>query len=136
MIAADCVVISCCCQCLVLQLVVFILLKLPYKVIRKMKQYVKKKLGGPKRERTGYYIDGGHSGSFRIEGFCLEEWRGCGNCMEDVEKELEDMSRKGEFAFGSFWSGEDLEESFPMYLVKQLDCQDLQYKLVTYSIAY
>lgn len=88
------------------------------------------------RERNGYYIDGGHSGSFRIEGFCLKEWRGCGNCMEEVEKELEDMSRKGEFAFGSFWGGEDLEESFPMYLVKQLERQDLQYKLVTYSIAY
>lgn len=29
--------------------------------------------------------------------------RGCGCCMEEVEKVLEELSSKGEFGFGSFW---------------------------------
>lgn len=28
---------------------------------------------------------------------------GCGSCMEEVEKVLEELSQKGDFAFGSFW---------------------------------
>ncbi|KAG8639055.1 hypothetical protein MANES_14G095101v8 [Manihot esculenta] len=43
-LAADCVVISCCCQCLILKIIIFILLKLPYKIIRKTREYTKKKL--------------------------------------------------------------------------------------------
>ncbi|KAL8106003.1 uncharacterized protein LOC141677880 [Apium graveolens] len=145
MIAADCVVISCCCQCLVLQIVVFILLKLPYKLLRKTKQYVKKKLRNQKKEENAiarelsrYSTDGvikRDSGSFRIlfQGISSEEC--CFGCMKEIENALEDMSGKGEFAFGSFWRGEDLEDSFPTFLVKNLECHDLQYNVVD-SLAY
>lgn len=35
-----------------------------------------------------------------------EDGVGRKNCMEEVEKVLEEFSRKGEFAFGSFWGRE------------------------------
>lgn len=145
MIAADCVVISCCCQCLVLQIVVFILLKLPYRLLRKTKRYVKKKLRNQKkegntiaRELSRYSIDGvikSDSGSFRIrfEGISCEDC--CFSCMERIENALEDMSGKGEFAFGSFWRGQDLEDSFPTFLVQNLECYDSQYNSDN-SLAY
>ncbi|KAK1389900.1 Transmembrane [Heracleum sosnowskyi] len=142
MIAADCIVISCCCQCLVLQIVVFILLKLPHKLIRKTIKYVKKLRNQKKnanaitRQLSGYSIDGvirSQSGSLRIkfEGLMSEEC--CGNCMDEIDKALEDMSRNGEFAFGSFWKGENLEENIPTLAVQNLQLHKLQYNLVTYK---
>lgn len=142
MMAADCIVISCCCQCLVLQIVVFILLKLPYKLIRKAKQYVKKlrnqkkKANAITRQLSGCSIDGvirSHSGSLRIkfEGLLFEEC--CGNCMDEIEKTLEDMSRNGEFALGSFWKGGNLEESLPTFIVQNFEQHEFQYNLVTYN---
>ncbi|KAG2702615.1 hypothetical protein I3760_06G099000 [Carya illinoinensis] len=117
MLAADCVVICCCCQCLILQILIFVLLKLPYKLIRKTRDYAKKRLRKRKkddkiteREMDQYEDDhsfvGMHGESFRIEvdGLFRDIGdHGCGSCMEEVEKVLEEMSQKGEFAFGSFW---------------------------------
>ncbi|ESW28376.1 hypothetical protein PHAVU_003G281600 [Phaseolus vulgaris] len=113
MLGADCVVISCCCQCLVLQILVFLLLKLPWKVIRKTREYAKKKLRQRKGndERAKMKIESGcyedvlvridHEQSFRDgEGFS------CGGCMEEVEKMMEEFYEKGEFGFGSFWGRE------------------------------
>lgn len=143
-IAADCIVISCCCQCLVLQIVVFILLKLPYTLIRKAKQYVKKIRNSKKeantitRQLSGFSIDEvlrSHSGSFRIkfESFLSEEC--CGNCMDEIEKALEDMSGNSEFAFGSFWKGDNLEESIPASVVQNLQLPKLQYNMITYKLS-
>lgn len=39
------------------------------------------------------------STSFRVDGL--------DGCMEEVEEVLEELSRKGEFGFGSFWRGDD-----------------------------
>ena len=116
MLAADCVVISCCCQCLILQIIVFILLKLPCKLIHKTREYAKKKLQQRKknekiieREIIGQYKDGfvemHGEGSFRIQvdRLSIDGEHGCGTCLEEVEKVLEELSQKGEFAFGSFW---------------------------------
>ncbi|CAK7326478.1 unnamed protein product [Dovyalis caffra] len=112
MVAADCVVISCCCQCLMLQLIVFLLLKLPPKLIQKTKAYAKKKLWHRKKEKKilesvkgrvqDRFVEFQES-SVRIQ---VDDFHGdhdCGNCMEEVEKVLEEFSQKGEFAFGSFW---------------------------------
>ncbi|WOH07759.1 hypothetical protein DCAR_0727193 [Daucus carota subsp. sativus] len=116
MIAADCIVISCCCQCLVLQI-----------LIRKAKQYVKKLRNSKKeantitRQLSGFSIDEvlrSHSGSFRIKFESILSEECCGNCMDEIEKALEDMSGNGEFAFGSFWKGDNLEESFPAFVVQ------------------
>lgn len=112
-LAADCVVISCCCQCLILQVLIFVVLRLPYKIIRKTKQYAKKKLIRHRRKEGKmietlkvryqnksweFHVQGDHSGS--CSGVQLE---GLSSCMQEVEKALEEFSQKGEFAFGSFW---------------------------------
>lgn len=42
-----------------------------------------------------------------------EEGHSWGCCMEEVEKVLEELSLKGEFAFGSFWGREESRLIFP-----------------------
>ncbi|KAE8023040.1 hypothetical protein FH972_008792 [Carpinus fangiana] len=117
MLAADCVVVSCCCQCLIVQIVIFVFLKLPSKLIRKTREYARKKLRQRKEvvlvggritggREMGKYNDG-FVGSFgiQVEKLAMDGGHhGCGgSCMEEVEKVLEELSQKGEFAFGSFW---------------------------------
>lgn len=46
----------------------------------------------------------------------------CGDCMKEVEKVMEELSKKGEFGFGSFWCKEEEESEeliFPTCLAKQ-----------------
>ncbi|XP_048319002.2 uncharacterized protein LOC125418735 [Ziziphus jujuba] len=132
MLGADCVVISCCCQCLILQILVLVFLQFPYKLIRKTKNYTMKKLhrhqGRKKQEKNisennkkmdGFkseFVGGVIGGSIRkrIEG----EEHYCGCCMEEVEKVLEELSLKGEFAFGSFWGRGESGLIFPTPLDK------------------
>ncbi|KAK2635914.1 hypothetical protein Ddye_030706 [Dipteronia dyeriana] len=123
MLAADCVVISCCCQCLILQVIIFFLLKLPSKLIRKTKEYAKKKLRHRRRSKGKIIrkvkkgksryreelmeFHGGGSGRIELlKGFPYSSIDGEDGCMEEVEKVLEEFSQKGEFAFGSFWGRE------------------------------
>ncbi|KAI3699163.1 hypothetical protein L2E82_43249 [Cichorium intybus] len=137
MIGADCLVLSCCCQCLMLQLLVFVLLKLPTKLFKRTIRYMKRKFGdqmrhggkvvGMKVARCAKEVVGCHekprdSVKVRAQG---ESFRVDG-CMEEVEEVLEDLSRNGEFGFGSFWKGDDnVEVYFPICLVKQeLGCHD------------
>ncbi|MFS8017750.1 hypothetical protein Hanom_Chr15g01384071 [Helianthus anomalus] len=133
MIGADCLVISCCCQCLLLQLLVFLLLKLPIKLVEKTKHYVKRKLRnkmqdgekvtrmkvarcaeevvGCRKPRNLIWVQARANG-FRLDGF--------DGCMDEVEEVLEELSTKGEFGFGSFWSGDDGVEVYcPVGLVNQ-----------------
>lgn len=140
-LAADCVVLSCCCQCLILQVLVLILLKFPYKLARKAREYVKKirhrkREGKIVQKDTGLYKDESlksHSGSFRIqlERFSLNKCSGCGCCIEEAEKVFNELSQKGEFAFGSFWGGEN-SESFPIPSIAkhELDYDVVRYKLI------
>ncbi|XP_027348067.1 uncharacterized protein LOC113859513 [Abrus precatorius] len=112
MLGADCVVISCCCQCLMMQILVFVLLKLPWKLVRKTREYAKKKLrqrkGNDKKEMGSYedVLVGIHEQSIRIQAEMAlmdDAGRHCGCCMDEVEKVMEEFYQKGEFAFGSFW---------------------------------
>ncbi|XP_041014200.1 uncharacterized protein LOC121257305 [Juglans microcarpa x Juglans regia] len=145
MLAADCVVISCCCQCLILQILIFVLLKLPYKLIRKTRDYAKKRLRQRKkdddkiteREIDQYYDDdsfvGMHGESFRIQvdGLFRDGDHGCGSCMEEVEKVLEEMSQKGEFAFGSFWGRKGSSGSLSTCVAKhEFDDRIVQYQII------
>ncbi|XP_047159043.1 uncharacterized protein LOC124829559 [Vigna umbellata] len=119
MLAADCVVISCCCQCLLLQILVFLMLKLPWKLIRKTREYAKKKLRQRKGNDDKMKIESAcyedvlvriHEQSFRIQGEMTVrdgEGFGCGGCMDEVEKMMEELYQKGEFGFGSFWGREE-----------------------------
>ncbi|KAL2519175.1 hypothetical protein Adt_15422 [Abeliophyllum distichum] len=110
MLAADCIVITCCCQCMILQILVFVLLKLPYKLVRKTKEYAKRFRNRKRREKimqiemSRYGEDSfrSHGNSFRFQ----IETLGFNCCMDEIEKVLEDISNRGEFAFGSFWGGE------------------------------
>ncbi|TKY58522.1 hypothetical protein E2542_SST15585 [Spatholobus suberectus] len=115
MLGADCVVISCCCQCLMLQILIFVLLKLPWKFVKKTREYAKKKLRQRKgndremdREMCSYkdVLVRIHEQSIRIQAemqLTDDEGHKCGGCMDEVEKVMEEFYQKGEFAFGSFW---------------------------------
>ncbi|KAI6686242.1 hypothetical protein NL676_032155 [Syzygium grande] len=116
-LAADCIVVSCCCQCLVLQIAIFILLKIPCRLFQKTKQFAKKRFWCSRRkrktlERTRHLHEGrpvegpGCSIGAGEDGIFLDMSGRSGWCMEGVEKALEEMSQKGVFGFGSFWGSE------------------------------
>ncbi|XP_012081991.1 uncharacterized protein LOC105641944 [Jatropha curcas] len=115
MLAADCVVISCCCQCLIFQLLIYFFLQLPRKMFRKTKEYALKKFRIRYRKKgekgiksfEGKFEDGfvelqEGSITIQVEDFYGRNGFGSG-CMEEVERVIGEFSRKGEFAFGSFW---------------------------------
>ncbi|KAI3423476.1 uncharacterized protein J3R85_010972 [Psidium guajava] len=108
-LAADCIVVSCCCQCLILQIVVFVLLKTPRRLFQKTKQFAKKRLRHSRRKRKGLKMTR-HLREGRVvegPGCSIDESGRGGRCMEEVEKVLEEMSQKGVFGFGSFWGREN-----------------------------
>ncbi|XP_024018322.1 uncharacterized protein LOC21409214 [Morus notabilis] len=116
-LAADCIVISSCCQCLILQIIVFVLLKIPYKLIRKTRDFAKKKL--QRRKRRGKMV--------------INMKSDCGCCMKEVEKVMEELSQKGEFSFGSFWcKEEESAEIFPASCVQKHESDDgfVRYQLI------
>ncbi|PPD90929.1 hypothetical protein GOBAR_DD12132 [Gossypium barbadense] len=117
MLAADCIVICCCSQCLILQIIIFVFLKFPAKLIKKTKQYAKKKLIG-RRRKEGKMKDGlfqevqlevvtkscmSMSIELRQAGFGDAQYGVQCCCIQEAEKVLEELSSRGEFAFGSFW---------------------------------
>ncbi|XP_071714314.1 uncharacterized protein [Rutidosis leptorrhynchoides] len=126
MIGADCVVLSCCCQCLILQILFFLLLKLPRKVYRKTKEYFKRKFNKQKKvaiTRCAAAFIGRQKrrqSPYRVVDDSLR-WEEVDGCMEEVEKVLGEMCNKGEFGFGSFWKGDDnyLEDNCRLCFVNQ-----------------
>ncbi|KAL0424813.1 UNVERIFIED_CONTAM: hypothetical protein Sradi_1016100 [Sesamum radiatum] len=129
MLAADCIVICCCCECMILQILILVLLKLPHKLLRKTKEYVKKLRARNRRttmmqiELTRYEEDSSRSlnNSFRfnIQDSCLVESLEFGCCMNEIESVLEDVSSRGEFAFGSFWGGEVSPEGVSVHVLRK-----------------
>ncbi|PRQ40476.1 hypothetical protein RchiOBHm_Chr4g0436431 [Rosa chinensis] len=112
-LAADCVVISCCCQCLILQITIFIFFKLPCKLIRKTREYTMKKL--QQRRRKGIVVESktvyqceNDIESIRESMRSVEDIHSCRSCIEEVDKVLEELYQRGEFGFGSFWGGGEL----------------------------
>ncbi|XVF42958.1 hypothetical protein PTKIN_Ptkin02bG0001700 [Pterospermum kingtungense] len=123
MLVADCIAISCCTQCLILQIIIFVLLKLPCKLIRKTKEYAKKKLGRRKMIKIER-VEGGiqdkavklHTSTSASMSMELIQGLGGGEghgfrccCIEEAEEMLEKLRQKGEFAFGSFWGRSESE---------------------------
>ncbi|EXB44975.1 hypothetical protein L484_026566 [Morus notabilis] len=146
-LAADCIVISSCCQCLILQIIVFVLLKIPYKLIRKTRDFAKKKLQRRKRRgkmvinMVGKYkneLVGIVGESLKIQATsgrvsADEKKSDCGCCMKEVEKVMEELSQKGEFSFGSFWcKEEESAEIFPASCVQKHESDDgfVRYQLI------
>ncbi|XP_050224766.1 uncharacterized protein LOC126674364 [Mercurialis annua] len=133
-LVADCIVISCCCQCLVLKVIVFLFLNLPCKLVKKSIKFAKEKFR-KKASNTGIELatKGGNGdehfetcdGSFRI---IIEEFDDCGKCMGDIEGVLEELSKKGEFAFGSFWGRDGMENG--VVAKQEFDVSLVQFELV------
>ncbi|KAJ9163424.1 hypothetical protein P3X46_023092 [Hevea brasiliensis] len=141
MLAADCVVISCCCQCLILQIIIFILLKLPCKLIRKTKEYAKKKLRTRDKKQAEKRTESVksrfqdefvefHEGSIAIQIEELHRGYGFESCIEEVERVLGDFSQKGEFAFGSFWGRQGLGASSTCVAKQEVDLSLVQFEIV------
>ncbi|CAF1928193.1 BnaCnng34780D [Brassica napus] len=106
--AADCVVLSCCCQCLVLQVTVFVFFKVPRKLGQKIKKFVKRRCGNTlhtTREEAVVKEE-----LWCGNGFVFEEGSSRSNCTEDIERMLQERSMSKEFGFGSFWRHEDSSE--------------------------
>ncbi|CAH8390159.1 unnamed protein product [Eruca vesicaria subsp. sativa] len=104
--AADCVVLTCCCQCLVLQVTCFVLFKVPRKLGQKIKKFVKRRCGKTLiQTREEDVVKEEHWYGNRI---VFEEGSSRSNCIEEeIERTLQELSMKEEFSFGSFWRDED-----------------------------
>ncbi|TQD87917.1 hypothetical protein C1H46_026554 [Malus baccata] len=136
MTAADCVVISCCSQCLILQITIFILYKLPCKLIRKTREYTVKKLQQRRRKEmivldTCKDVDFVSMAGESMRS-SMDARHSCRRCMEEVEKVLQELSQRGEFGFGSFWRRGELGRSPTQNLsiCEQFGTSFLQYHLI------
>ncbi|CAH8351540.1 unnamed protein product [Eruca vesicaria subsp. sativa] len=114
--AADCIVVSCCCNCLFLQIAIFIFLGLPQKLIKNTRKCYRewgikgrtKRMGIDCERRGNSAVDWGWSKetmSIEMEDF---------GCIGEVEEALEEFSKNGEFLFGSFWGTERVQNSLSM----------------------
>ncbi|XP_043717755.1 uncharacterized protein LOC122665671 [Telopea speciosissima] len=131
MLAAECIVISCCCPCLILQIIVFLLLRLPYKLLVMSKRFALKTLGKRKkgekatmgsRDRFSYISE-----MVRIQrdlltiqarGIPFNSDQSCECTLSEIEKVLGDLCRQGEFAFGSFWGRDEETRNSPSNIVQ------------------
>ncbi|KAF8103876.1 hypothetical protein N665_0183s0052 [Sinapis alba] len=103
--AADCVVLSCCCQCLVLQVTVFVFFKVPCKLFKKIKKFMKRRCGRTLQPRTDEDVV--KEEHWYGNGAVFEEGSSRSNCIEVTEVMLQELSMSKEFGFGSFWCHED-----------------------------
>lgn len=147
MLAADCVVISCCCQCLILQILVLVLRKF----VRKTREYGKKMFCQKRNKGNCYrgmmqrdqmsnsYKDvlvRIHKQSIRIQeemalkdGAAAHNSSGC-CCMEEVEKVMEELYEKGEFGFGSFWGRKEPWGAPTVVNDDHSDCNFVRYQVI------
>ncbi|CAN6985047.1 unnamed protein product [Brassica oleracea var. botrytis] len=105
---ADCVVLSCCCQCLVFQVTGFVFFKIPLKLVQKVKKFVKRRSGKALQPRMEEDVV--KEEHLCGNGFGFEEGSSRFNCVEDIEGMLQELSMNKEFLFGSFWRHEDSSE--------------------------
>ncbi|XP_010502435.1 PREDICTED: uncharacterized protein LOC104779747 [Camelina sativa] len=117
--AADCVVVSCCCNCLVLQIAIFIFLGLPQKLVKNTRKCYTKWGINRKIKRMGLCCECRRENTEVDSGWMKEsmtmsmEMEGL-RCIEEVEQALEEFSKNGEFLFGSFWGQERVQNSSSM----------------------
>ncbi|XP_042499665.1 uncharacterized protein LOC122077830 [Macadamia integrifolia] len=151
MLAADCVVISCCCPCLILQIIFFLLLRLPYKLVLMSKRFAVKKLSKRKKEEKAMGRDGVSciSEMGRIQrdlltvqarGIPFNSDQSCERTLLEIEKVLGDLCQQGEFAFGSFWGRMELRTS-PSNIIEEEFENAVHYSFtfhnpLTHSISY
>ncbi|XP_020263498.1 uncharacterized protein LOC109839470 [Asparagus officinalis] len=100
LLIGDCTVICCCCPCMLVQITVFVVFRLPKKLIKKMKGIILEKKRRRKMEKG------------EVEGECVVVLEGRSCVVEtsfriEDEKVWEELLGQGLFWFGSFWGGED-----------------------------
>ncbi|OVA07642.1 hypothetical protein BVC80_7393g2 [Macleaya cordata] len=123
LLAADGVVVCCCCPCLILQIVLFVLLKLPFKLVKKSKRLVHKRLHRKKKKKRDEKVKGIEKDEYigdckRIQGIPSNNYHDSRWVMVEVEEVLEEFSQQGEFAFGSFWGRGESRRKLPPDLDK------------------
>ncbi|KAI4379175.1 hypothetical protein MLD38_005505 [Melastoma candidum] len=133
-LAADCIVVSCCCQCLILQILILVLIKLPFRLIRKLKERISQKIiKHSKKEARGMevfsfrYPDS--VGSTPRISVAFSDRSSFGYCAHEAEMVLEDLYKKGEFTFGSFW-GRELDGSLLTAENQEFDISLVQLEVV------
>ncbi|KAI3932912.1 hypothetical protein MKW92_026178 [Papaver armeniacum] len=94
--------------------IVFVLLRLPKKLVKKSKRLVRKRLrkkyNKKKDEKKKVMVienDRFSGEKNRIPRIASNSYNDCGWVMQEVDKALTEFSRQGEFAFGSFWGLRD-----------------------------
>ncbi|CAL9147156.1 unnamed protein product [Musa hybrid cultivar] len=123
MFAVDCVVVCCCCPCFLLQITVFLFIRLPHKLAVKSKRIVLRKLQkrSKKDDKTNETVLDAEKAKFGApccdfrpcdrSSSCLEAekvlkelMKGEGNSWMEAEMVWEELiAREGLFWFGSFW---------------------------------
>ncbi|XP_022928895.1 uncharacterized protein LOC111435666 [Cucurbita moschata] len=129
-LAADCIVICCCCQCLALHILLLLLLKLPCKLVRKTRDFAKRRLRMREKEEKMVMEDEVRGIS---NGSCMrseEDGLGLSCCMEEIERVMQDLHEKGEFGFGSFWGRKGNSVSGSCRDEEPFDPTDVQYQLI------
>lgn len=113
---------------MILQILIFILLKVPRKMFKKTKEYAKRfraRKKGANVEMAMYGEDSfrslGNSFRIEVEDFCVG-FEG----MDEIEGVFDDFSSRGEFAFGSFWGGGNMSSSRSFHSCLKED-HDLDY---------
>ncbi|KFK39858.1 hypothetical protein AALP_AA3G297700 [Arabis alpina] len=93
--AADCVVISCCCNCIVLQIAIFIFLGLPQKLVKNTRKCYTKWGINRRIKRLGLGCECGENigvdSEWRKESLSMD-MEGFG-CIEEIEEALEEFSK-------------------------------------------
>ncbi|KAL5723487.1 hypothetical protein ACHQM5_006883 [Ranunculus cassubicifolius] len=127
MLVADGIVICSCCPCMILQIIVFVFLQIPYRLAKKSKKVIHRKFCKKKRkwnEETAY--QGGSQIEIEAElmrillhGVSLTPHHDCQNTFDEIEKALDEFSQQGEFAFGSFWGRQEESNGFPPKITGQ-----------------
>lgn len=73
---------------------------------------------------------GKYFSEFQEDGLETVEFHGCGDCMEEVEKVMEELLHDGEFAFGSFWGREESESLTNNVTRQEFHCHVVQCGLI------
>ncbi|XP_038982995.1 uncharacterized protein LOC120110980 [Phoenix dactylifera] len=113
--AVDCMVVCCCCPCLLLQITVFLFIRLPQRMAVKSKKIVLRKLR--KRLKKYEYVIGESDDLERGEALGVQgvndviiegkSWVGDRSSFLESEKMWEEfVEEEGLFWFGSFWGTE------------------------------
>lgn len=114
LVTMDCLVACCCCPCLVLQITVFLFVRLPKKVVVKSKRIILRRWHKRRAAKRGCtasgmklveLLDDDFEGAFGIGGECSnggDDWKERCFAVDD-DGMWEALIEQGLFWFGSFW---------------------------------